>query len=109
MSSRAASPEERREFVTNLAEAAVVPHAYLDEFLDDLARAIPGCVSVSALIGRDHTKCCQGTGEVLTRFVDDDGAMHYPSWHLACWCPLNAPCHADLLLDLANVDDSSLV
>ena len=22
--------------------------------------------------------------------------------HLACWCPLNGPCHADLLLSLAN-------
>lgn len=22
--------------------------------------------------------------------------------NLACWCPLNQPCHADLLLDLAN-------
>ena len=21
---------------------------------------------------------------------------------LACWCPLDAPCHADVLLDLAN-------
>lgn len=21
---------------------------------------------------------------------------------LACWCPLNGPCHADVLLDLAN-------
>jgi len=23
---------------------------------------------------------------------------------LACWCPLDAPCHADVLLDLANED-----
>jgi hypothetical protein len=22
--------------------------------------------------------------------------------HLACWCPLDQPCHADVLLDLAN-------
>jgi hypothetical protein len=22
--------------------------------------------------------------------------------HLACWCPLTAPCHADVLLRLAN-------
>lgn len=21
---------------------------------------------------------------------------------LACWCPLNAPCHADILLEIAN-------
>ena len=24
---------------------------------------------------------------------------------LACWCPLDQPCHADVLLELANVDD----
>jgi hypothetical protein len=23
--------------------------------------------------------------------------------NLACWCPLNQPCHADVLLELANV------
>jgi hypothetical protein len=22
--------------------------------------------------------------------------------NLACWCPLNKPCHADLLLEMAN-------
>jgi hypothetical protein len=25
--------------------------------------------------------------------------------NLACWCPLDQPCHADVLLDLANRDD----
>jgi hypothetical protein len=23
-------------------------------------------------------------------------------WNLACWCPLSQPCHADLLLEIAN-------
>jgi len=23
-------------------------------------------------------------------------------WDLACWCPLDQPCHADVLLELAN-------
>ena len=26
--------------------------------------------------------------------------------HLACWCPLDQPCHADVLLELANEVDS---
>lgn len=26
--------------------------------------------------------------------------------NLACWCPLDQPCHADVLLELANKDDS---
>lgn len=25
-------------------------------------------------------------------------------WNLACWCPLSEPCHADVLLELANGD-----
>lgn len=37
-----------------------------------------------------------------------------PSWldelrgkNLACWCPLDKPCHADVLLELANRKDSN--
>jgi len=26
---------------------------------------------------------------------------------LACWCPLNQPCHADVLLDLANPKETT--
>lgn len=25
--------------------------------------------------------------------------------NLACWCPLTSPCHADVLLELANAED----
>lgn len=27
---------------------------------------------------------------------------------LACWCALSSPCHADVLLELANADDKKL-
>lgn len=27
--------------------------------------------------------------------------------NLACWCPLDSPCHADVLLELANADHHS--
>jgi len=27
--------------------------------------------------------------------------------NLACWCPIGSPCHADVLLDLANRDEVS--
>ena len=26
---------------------------------------------------------------------------------LACWCPLDQPCHADVLLELANAEEQS--
>jgi len=27
--------------------------------------------------------------------------------NLACWCPLDRPCHADILLELANQDEKA--
>lgn len=31
-----------------------------------------------------------------------DALAGLAGWNLACWCPLGAPCHRDVLLDLAN-------
>jgi hypothetical protein len=31
-----------------------------------------------------------------------DGIVHLRGKNLACWCALNQPCHADILLELAN-------
>jgi Domain of unknown function (DUF4326) len=28
--------------------------------------------------------------------------LHTPGRDLACWCPLNEPCHANVLLRIAN-------
>jgi hypothetical protein len=33
---------------------------------------------------------------------DDDIRRELAGKDLACWCPLDQPCHADVLLDLAN-------
>jgi hypothetical protein len=41
----------------------------------------------------------RGYGEVVRSFL----AGH----DLACWCPLDQPCHADVLLELANAADPS--
>lgn len=49
--------------------------------------------------------------EVIARFKEDATKMSIvnPKWleplrdkDLACWCPLTSPCHADILLNLAN-------
>lgn len=63
----------------------------------------------SAIEGRDSF-----TGSVMAGL---DGANGYPvrnayvasisklrGKNLACWCPLDQPCHADVLLELANKD-----
>lgn len=49
---------------------------------------------------------------LLATRSDLDGLVHHKYYlgelrgkDLACWCPLDQPCHADVLLDLANRDD----
>ena len=59
------------------------------------------------VIGRDGT-----AAQVVHLYAAEYGTGH-PSWleplrgkHLACWCPLDRPCHADVLLELANAPSS---
>lgn len=35
-------------------------------------------------------------------FTADRIRLYLAGKNLACWCPLSAPCHADVLLELAN-------
>jgi Domain of unknown function (DUF4326) len=32
----------------------------------------------------------------------DEVQRQLKGWNLGCWCPLDRPCHADVLLELAN-------
>ncbi|MDF1794584.1 MAG: DUF4326 domain-containing protein [Thalassobaculaceae bacterium] len=49
------------------------------------------------LTGEDHRTVEQDRrARLLDRLEELRGL------HLACWCPLDGPCHADVLLDLAN-------
>ncbi len=38
------------------------------------------------------------TGHYIRQWLDED----LRGRNLACWCPLGQPCHADVLLELAN-------
>lgn len=46
--------------------------------------------------------------DLVTKAPDGKGAMirsrlsELRGKNLACWCPLDQPCHADVLLELAN-------
>lgn len=53
---------------------------------------------------------------VVAQFAEEAEERHAadPDWlaplrgrDLMCWCPLSAPCHADVLLRLANPDDGT--
>lgn len=37
-------------------------------------------------------------------FFVEDVAAELGGKNLACWCPLDQPCHADVLLEIANHD-----
>jgi hypothetical protein len=40
----------------------------------------------------------------LLAFTAADARAELAGRDLACWCPLDQPCHADFLLDLANTE-----
>jgi hypothetical protein len=42
-----------------------------------------------------------GRGALRHRFAELRGK------DLACWCPLNKPCHADVLLEIVNIEDAA--
>lgn len=45
-------------------------------------------------------------GDYVRRFEQADLKLaireHLAGHNLACWCPLDGPCHADVLLEIAN-------
>ena len=71
-----------------------------------------------ALLGEDTTSMCAALpgprGRWFGRWVGkhpdlrreyvtvDDVVRELAGKNLACWCPLNVPCHADVLLEVAN-------
>lgn len=40
--------------------------------------------------------------QVSARFWMERASKHLRGKNLACWCPLSAPCHADVLIEIAN-------
>lgn len=73
-------------------EIAVIPltAAMAVECFRDL---MEGRLSYQGLIHPDDIAYADGWHEALGRLRGHD---------LACWCPLDQPCHADVLLELAN-------
>lgn len=57
-------------------------------------------------VGKDGTaEECVARYRRLYRFgmlADKDLMRGLRGYNLACWCPLDQPCHADVLLDIAN-------
>ena len=52
-----------------------------------------------------HRRSMLGTRVVLDGLIDHELYLApLRGKNLACWCPLDQPCHADVLLELANED-----
>ena len=60
------------------------------------------------VVGRDGDRvaCVALYRRALERgelsFTPDDVRRQLAGRDLACWCPLDEPCHADVLLEIAN-------
>ena len=54
----------------------------------------------------DREQCvdrfCRALDHRELDFTVDDVRRDLAGHDLACWCPLDEPCHADVLLDVAN-------
>lgn len=79
-------------------------------FLGERSAAVTAYFAYLASPHHFHIMIADGNGLTGLAFVPDcDHAVRVlRSLHLlqgknlACWCPLGEPCHADILLDLAN-------
>jgi len=79
---------------------------YSDKYKDHKHNLNPYCV-------RTQDEAVNGFEEQLKALKDDntprcvlrfeyDEIKELKGKNLACWCPLDNPCHADILLELAN-------
>lgn len=57
------------------------------------AAALRDCVRLFIELGVDYE---------LAGFTRDEVRAELRGHDLSCWCPLDQPCHADVLLELAN-------
>ncbi|EOM77926.1 DUF4326 domain-containing protein [Rhodococcus rhodnii] len=59
-------------------------------------------------LAADHYQLRYEGGDWRTNVIPtsvDDIRRELAGRDLACWCPLDAPCHADVLLELAAMED----
>ena len=67
----------------------------------------PGIPDVSTAVARFREAMEQGgfaNDSLRAQFARDHVRAELAGLDLACWCPLDGPCHADVLLDIANRD-----
>jgi hypothetical protein len=55
-------------------------------------------------VGKDVTaaECVSKYKSSMSVILKQDAIKDLKGKNLSCWCPLDKPCHADVLLELAN-------
>ena len=56
--------------------------------------------------GRTAQKCVDLFRQWIYQIMTQADIEELRGKDLACWCPLDQPCHADVLLELANKQDN---
>jgi hypothetical protein len=70
-------------------------HGTREHCVDLFRKLCAGCLCIS----KDGACCAAQQGFVAMAYED---LPELRGKNLACWCPLDQPCHADVLLELAN-------
>ena len=63
-----------------------------------------GCTRAEAVAAFEHALA---NDEPSLTFTIDDVRRELVGRDLACWCPLDQPCHADVLLRIANTSSNT--
>ena len=79
------------------------PFSVGDRVQADPSLPIAVCFSSQEAVNAFAGFCAHALGRV---FVERARAA-LRGKNLACWCPLDQPCHADVLLEMANAEDDA--
>jgi hypothetical protein len=116
----APNEKDARKFAIADARARIAkwrPTRYGNPFVVRRSSAAPGTWEVwrgASLIDRDFEDRCAAASNAVKRYrrlLSQDGvrrraARDLRGFNLACWCKAGEPCHADVLLEFANADES---
>lgn len=64
----------------------------------------PGKFGNPYIVGKDGTpaECVFKFRRYIDVFLDNEAFAELRGKNLACWCKLDQPCHADVLLEVSN-------
>jgi len=78
------------------------PSAYANPFSDALKTARPAQKPAIRAASVERFQRALQQGDASLPFTKGDVRRDLRGKNLACWCPLDQPCHADVLLAIAN-------